>query len=83
MLFFDDIIKLEDFMTFSYKSLIDSKPLQIRFDKIDGIRAYDGIRYLAFFGTKKYGTVYNRIRCFNSLKSNIIYSFSLFCKNPS
>ena len=28
----------------SYKILIDSKPLRIRFDKIDGfIRIYDGI----------------------------------------
>ena len=33
----------------SYKSLIDSKPLRIRFDKIDGfIRVYDGTRYLIF-----------------------------------
>ena len=31
---------------FSYKTLIGSKPLCIRFDKIDGfIRIYDGIRY--------------------------------------
>ena len=31
----------------SYKTLIDSKPLRIRFNKIDGfIRIYDGTRYL-------------------------------------
>ena len=31
----------------SYKSLIDSKPLRIRFDKIDGfIRVYVGTWYL-------------------------------------
>ena len=30
-----------------YKNLIDSKPLRIRFDKIDGfIRIYDGMREL-------------------------------------
>ena len=30
----------------SYKTLIGSKPLRIRFDKIDGfIRIYDGTRY--------------------------------------
>ena len=30
-----------------YKSLVDFKPLRIRFDKIDGfIRIYDGTRYL-------------------------------------
>ena len=35
----------------SYKSVIDSKPLRIRFDKIDEvIRAYDGTRYLVLFG---------------------------------
>ena len=35
----------------SYKSLIESKPLHIRFDKIDEvIRVYDGTRYLVLFG---------------------------------
>ena len=30
----------------SYKTLLDAKPLRIRFDKVDGfIRAYDGTRY--------------------------------------
>ena len=38
----------------SYKSLIGSKPLRIRFDKIEGfIRIYDGTRYLTLFGTEK------------------------------
>ena len=33
-----------------YKTLIDSKPLRIRFDKTDGfIRAYDGTGYLVLF----------------------------------
>ena len=37
-----------------YKSLINSKPLHIRFKKIDGfIRVYDGIRYLVLFGSEK------------------------------
>ena len=57
--YFDDIIKIEDVgidilideksyknilvYSASYKSLIDSKPLRIRLDKIDGfIRVYDG-----------------------------------------
>ena len=57
--YFDDIIKIEDVdigilideksyknilvYSVSYKSLIDSKPLCIRLDKIDGfIRVYDG-----------------------------------------
>ena len=38
----------------SYKTLIGSKPLRIRFGKIDEIvRIYDGTRYLTFFRTKK------------------------------
>ena len=37
----------------SCKTLIDSKPLRFRFDKIDGtIRIYDRTRYLTLFGTK-------------------------------
>ena len=37
----------------SYKTLIDSKLLRIRFDKIDGfIRIYDETRYLTLFGSE-------------------------------
>ena len=47
----------------SYKTLIDSKPLCIRFNKIDGfIRIYDGTGYLILLGSEKYDTIYNRIR---------------------
>ena len=47
----------------SYKTLIGSKPLWIRFDKIDGIiRIYDRTRYLTRFDTKKYDAIYDRIR---------------------
>ena len=36
----------------SYKSLIDAKPLPIRFDKMDGfILVYDEIRYLVLIGS--------------------------------
>ena len=46
----------------SYKTLIDAKPLRIRFFKIDGItRIYDGTRYLTLFGSKEYEAIYNRI----------------------
>ena len=45
-----------------HKIQIDSKPLWIRFDEIDGIiRIYDGTRYLTLFGTKIYDTIYDRI----------------------
>ena len=41
-----------------YKTLIDSKPLQIRFTKIDEfIRIYDGTRYLTLFGSEKYAKI--------------------------
>ena len=47
----------------SYKTLIGPKPLRTRFDKIDGfIIIYYGTRYLTFFGSEKYDTIYNRIR---------------------
>ena len=60
----------------SYKTLIDSKPLRIRFDKIDAfIRIYDGTRYLTLFGSEKFDTIYNRIRYLISLKSGITYIF--------
>ena len=45
-----------------HKTLIDSKPLWIIFDEIDGIiRIYDGTRYLTLFGTKICDTIYDRI----------------------
>ena len=59
----------------SYKSLIDSKPLYIRFDKIDGfIRVYGGTRYLVLFGSEKYFSIYNRIRYLINVKSEITYT---------
>ena len=57
--------------------MIDSKPLRIRFDKINGIiRIYDRARYLTLFGSEKYDAIYNRIRYLISLKSDIPYIFS-------
>ena len=61
----------------SYKTLIDSKPLRIRFFKVDGIvRIYDGTRYLTLFGSEKCEAIYNRIRYLISKKSGITYIFS-------
>ena len=57
----------------SYKTLIDPKPLRIRFDKIDGfMRIDDGTRYLTLFHSEKYDPIYNKIR---SLKSGITFIF--------
>ena len=59
----------------SYKTLINSKPLRIRFDKTDEfIRIYDG--YLALFGSENYDAIYERIRYLISLISGITYIFS-------
>ena len=61
----------------SYKSLIDSQPLRIRFDKTDGfIRVYSGTRYLVLLGTEKYDSIYDWIRYLISVKSGITYIFS-------
>ena len=68
----------------SYNTLIDPKPLRIRFDKIDGfIRIHDRIRYLTLFGSEKYDAIYDRIRYLISLRSGISYIFSLFLKKQS
>ena len=57
----------------SYKTLIDPKPLRIRFNKMDGfIRAYDVTRYLVLFGREKYDLIYSRIRYFIGVESCII-----------
>ena len=62
----------------SCKSLIDSKPLHVRLDKIDGfIRIYDGTRYLTMFGSEKYDAICDGIRYFISLKCGMTYIFSL------
>ena len=46
------------------KILFSSKPLCIRFDKVDGfIRVYDGMRYLVLFTPKKHDVIYKRIWC--------------------
>ena len=42
----------------SFKILIDPKPFQIRFFKINGImRTYDGTIYLTLFGSKVYEAI--------------------------
>ena len=60
----------------SYKTLIGSKPLCIKLDKIDGLlRSFDGTRYLTLFGTEVYDAIYNRIGYLISLESSITYVF--------
>ena len=58
----------------SYKSLIGSKPLRIRFDKIDGfIGIYDGTRYLTLSEFEKYDA---KIRYLIGLNGGMTYIFS-------
>ena len=99
--YFNDMIKLEDFdfdilidrkshkniliYDISNKTLIASKPLRIRFDKIDGfIRIYDETRYITLFGSEKYDVIYNRIRYLISLKKQYHICFcSILHENQS
>ena len=91
LIFFYDIIKLEDFdldnilinqnhiKIFWYITfhLFSPKPLRIRFDKIDGfIRIYDATRYLISLGPEKFDVSYNRLSYLISLKSGITCIFS-------
>ena len=60
----------------SQKNLI-GKPLRIRLDKIDGfISVYDGTTYLVLFGSRKYDSIYNKVRRLISVKSGITYIIS-------
>ena len=63
------------FMT--YKSLTDTKPICIMFDKVERfIWDLDGTNYLVLFGLKKYDAIYDRIRYLMGLKSGITFFFS-------
>ena len=45
----------------SYKTLIGTKPLHIRIDKVDGfIIFYDETRHLVLFASEKYDTICNK-----------------------
>ena len=61
----------------SYETLIGSKSLRIRFDKIDGLtRTYDETGYLTLFRSEKCDAIYDRIRYLISIKNGITYIFS-------
>ena len=68
----------------SYKTLIDPKPLGIRFDIIDGfIRIYDGTRYLTLFGSKKFEAISNKSRYLINLKKASYIFFLPILRNQS
>ena len=61
----------------SHKSLIDSKLLRIRFDKIDWFtRVYHGTRYLILFVSEKYNSIYDGIIYLLGVQSGITYIIS-------
>ena len=61
----------------SYKTVIGSKTLRIRFDKIVGfIRIYDETRCLSLFGCENYDAIFDRIGCPISLNSGVTYTSS-------
>ena len=63
----------------SYKTLIVTKLLCIRFDKTDGFnRVYDSTRYLVLFGDEKYYLIYNRIRYLKEVKTGVTYVISSY-----
>ena len=75
----------------SYKTLISSKPLRIRFYKIDGIvRIYDGTRYLTLASTIKISRYFShyfvkiKVDSYNSLlieKTLTLYNVIIFIKS--
>ena len=57
----------------SYNTLMGTKFLQIRIDKIKNLlRVYDGTRYLVLFGC---GFIYNRIIYLTEVKVVLTYGF--------
>ena len=62
-------IFIKSWVSILYKTLIGSKLLRIRFEKIDEfVRIHNGSRYLTLFGSKRYAAIYDRIRYLISLK---------------
>ena len=63
----------------SYKTLINSKPLRIRFDKIDRFfRIYDGNKCLVLLIPENYDAIYNRVTYLISIKSSITDVFAYY-----
>ena len=90
MLFFGDIIKIEDFDEEQYEYNIGWKTkwkfwfvtIHTKFWLVQNhcvlgsIRVYNGNKYLVLLGPEKYDTIYERIRYLISVKSVITYTIS-------
>ena len=63
----------------SYKISIGSKPLRIKFDKIDGFTTvYDGTRYLTLFGEmllETYKAISTKIEDLKSIELNALLAY--------
>ena len=59
----------------SYKPLVGTKLLRIRFDKFNS-RLYNGTRYLVLLEDEKYVSIDNRIRYLIGVESSITYVVS-------
>ena len=58
----------------SFKSLIERKPLRIRFNNVHVfIRVYHGTRYCVLFDLEKYPVIFNRITYLTGVKSGITH----------
>ena len=60
----------------SNKTFMGAKPLSISFDKIDGFKIFDGVRYLVLFASERYNAIYDRINYLISEKSGITNSIN-------
>ena len=59
--------------------IFHSKPLHIRFGKVDGfVRVYDGTKYFVLFELEKHDAIYNRIRSLISKKMVLLILFIIF-----
>ena len=69
-------MKIFWFYNISFKTLIASKPLCIRFNKVNQfIRVYDRTRYLVLFALEEYDAIFNTIRYLIGQESGITYLF--------
>ena len=65
----------------SHKTLFGSRRFCIRFDEVDGLlKVYDGVRYLALFGSGKDDGIYNRIRSYKSKSGSAYVSSHYYAK---
>ena len=64
--------------------MIDTKPLRVMFDKLDGfIRVHSGTKYLVLFGLEKYNPIFDRIRYLIRITSRINRCFLIIMQKSN